>query len=44
MDSKGYLFAFINKVLDCKTCEIRDIEPDDYIMITTNYNYPEYTD
>jgi hypothetical protein len=44
IDSKGYLLAFKNKVLDCRTCEIRDIKPDDYIMINTNYDYPEYTD
>ena len=44
IDSNGYLFAFKNKVLDCKSLEIRDIRPDDYIMINTGYDYPEYID
>ena len=42
IDSLGYLFAFNNKVLDCNTLEIRNIEPDDYIMTNAGYNYPEY--
>lgn len=44
IDSNGYLFAFKNKVLDCRSLEIRDIRPDDYIMINTGYDYPEYID
>lgn len=44
IDSNGYLFAFKNKVLDCRTLEIRDIRPLDYIMTNTNYDYPEYID
>jgi len=44
IDSNGFLFAFKNKVLDCRTCEIRDIRPNDYIMINTGYDYPEYID
>lgn len=44
IDSNGYLFAFKNKVLDCRTLEIRDIRPLDYIMLNTGYDYPEYID
>ena len=44
IDSNGYLFAFKNKVLDCRTLEIRDIKPNDYIMNNTGYDYPEYID
>jgi hypothetical protein len=44
IDSNGYLFAFKNKVLDCRTCEIRDIKPDDYVMTNTGYEFPEYID
>jgi hypothetical protein len=44
IDSNGFLFAFKNKVLDCRTCEIRNIRPDDYIMTNTGYNFPEYID
>jgi P4 family phage/plasmid primase-like protien len=44
IDSNGNLFAFKNKVLDCRTLEIRDIKPNDYIMNNTGYDYPEYTD
>ena len=44
IDSYGNLFAFRNKVLDCKTCEVRPIKPTDYIMNNTEYDYPEYID
>ena len=44
IDSHGYLFAFNDKVLDCNTLEIRNIEPEDYIMTNTGYNYPQYVD
>ena len=44
IDSNGNLFAFKNKILDCRTLEIRDIKPNDYIMNNTGYDYPEYTD
>lgn len=44
IDSYGNLFAFKNKVLDCKALEIRNIKPDDYIMTNTGYYYPEYID
>lgn len=33
------LLAFNNCVLDTKTFEIREIEPEDYITITTGYDY-----
>jgi P4 family phage/plasmid primase-like protien len=41
IDSKHYLFAFKNKVYDFRKNEIRPINPDDYIMNTCGYNYPE---
>ena len=44
IDSNGNLFAFRNKVLDCRTLEIRDAKPNDYIMINTGYDFPEYVD
>ena len=44
IDSYGNLFAFRNKVFDCKTCEVRPIKPTDYIMNNTEYDYPEYID
>jgi len=44
IDSNGFLFAFKNKVLDCRSLEIRDIRSNDYIMTNTGYDYPEYID
>lgn len=44
IDSRGDLFAFKNKLLDCKNLEIRDIRPDDFIMTNTGYDFPEYID
>ena len=44
IDSIGYLFAFNDKVFDCNTLEVRNIEPEDYIMTNTGYNYPQYVD
>lgn len=44
IDSNGYLFAFKNKLLDCRSLEIRDIRPSDYIMTNTGYDFPEYID
>jgi P4 family phage/plasmid primase-like protien len=41
IDSKPHLFAFNNKVYDFKENKIRPIRPDDYIMNTCGYNYPE---
>ena len=41
IDSKPYLFAFKNKVYDFRKNAIRPISPDDYIMNTCGYNYPE---
>jgi P4 family phage/plasmid primase-like protien len=41
IDSKSYLFAFKNKVYDFRKNEVRLIKPDDYIMNTCGYNYPE---
>jgi hypothetical protein len=44
IDMNGNLFAFSNKVFDCKTNKLRNIEPDDYIMTNTGYDFPEYID
>ena len=44
IDMNGNLFAFSNKVFDCKTNKLRNIEPDDYVMTNTGYDYPEYVD
>ena len=44
IDMNGNLFAFSNKVFDCKTNQFRNIEPNDYIMTNTGYDYPEYID
>ena len=44
IDMNGNLFAFSNKVFDCKTNQFRKIEPNDYIMTNTGYDYPEYID
>lgn len=41
LDSKGHLFAFKNKVYDFNKNEMRPIRPDDYIITTTGYDYPE---
>ena len=38
----GNLFAFSNKLFDCKTNKFR--LPDDYVMTNTGYIYPEYID
>ena len=40
----GNLFAFLNKVFDCKSNKFRCIEPDDYVITNTGYDYPEYID
>ncbi|KAJ1639302.1 hypothetical protein T492DRAFT_832926 [Pavlovales sp. CCMP2436] len=44
IDSYGNLFAFSNKVFDCRTEEVRDILSSDYIMNNTGYIYPEEID
>ena len=44
LDSKGYLFAFKNKVFDFNTNQLREIKPKDYIMTNTGYNYTEIID
>jgi hypothetical protein len=44
LDSNIHLLAFNDKCLDCKGKVIRNIEPKDYISITTGYNYPIYKD
>ncbi len=38
------MIACNDKVLDCNTLEIRNIEPEDYIMTNTGYNYTQYID
>ena len=42
-DDKWWLFGFNNKVYDMKECEFRDYKPEDYITITTGYDYREPT-
>jgi P4 family phage/plasmid primase-like protien len=44
LDCNINLLAFKNKVYDLKKCEFRDIEPTDYINITTGYDYDEDID
>ena len=39
IDKKIELFAFTNCVFDCNDKKFRPIEPTDYIMTTTGYNY-----
>lgn len=40
LDTNINLFAFNDKVYDLQTNEVRDIHPNDFISITTGYNYP----
>ena len=40
MDEHLNLFAFLDKVVNLDTGIVTDIEPEDYISITTGYNYP----
>lgn len=42
-DSKWWLLGFNNKVYDLKKCEFRDYRYDDYISITTGYDWEEPT-
>ena len=42
-DDKWWLFGFNNKVYDMKECEFRDYKPEDYITITTGYDYRDPT-
>lgn len=44
IDMNGNLFSFSNKLFDCKTNQFRNIEPNDYVMTNTGYDYPEYVD
>ena len=41
MDANQNLFACNNKVFDCEKKEWRDIKQDDYISLTTGYDYSE---
>ena len=43
-DDKWWLFGFNNKVYDMKECVFRDYKPEDYITITTGYDYREPTE
>jgi len=43
-DDKWWLFGFNNKVYDMKECEFRDYKPEDYITITTGYDYRDPTE
>jgi len=40
MDENRHLFAFLDKVVDLDKDTVNDIEPEDYISITTGYKYP----
>jgi len=43
-DNKWWLFGFNNKVYDMKECDFREYKPEDYVTITTGYDYIEPTD
>ena len=43
-DEKWWLFGFNNVVYDMKTCQFREYEYDDYISITTGYDWREPTE
>jgi len=40
IDENKYLFSFNNKVFDAKNGVVRDIRPDDNIMLNTGYDFP----
>jgi P4 family phage/plasmid primase-like protien len=40
MDMNRYIFAFENGLHDLKTCQFRDIKPDDFVSTTTGYCFP----
>ncbi len=42
LDTNPYLLGFNNGVLDLKTKEFRDGRPEDYITMTTGYDYKEF--
>ena len=42
LDTNIYLVGFTNGVLDLKLMEFREGRPDDYISMTTGYNYREF--
>lgn len=44
MDTNRDIFAFSNKIYELKTGKIRDIQAEDLITITTNYEYPTYNE
>jgi P4 family phage/plasmid primase-like protien len=44
LDCNTNLFAFNNKVFDLEKDTVRDIEPTDYISLTTGYDYDEHID
>ena len=44
LDKRQNLFAFTNKICDLNTLEIRNIEPEDMISLTTGYDYDEHID
>jgi P4 family phage/plasmid primase-like protien len=39
LDLKGYLIGFTNGVMDLRNFEFRDGRPDDYISLSTEYDY-----
>lgn len=44
LDNNKYLLGFNNGVLDLKTCEFRAGKPDDFVSMTTGYDYREFCD
>jgi P4 family phage/plasmid primase-like protien len=44
LDTNINLLGFENGVFDCKTLEFRNGKPEDYISMTTGYNYKEFSD
>ena len=44
LDNNKYLLGFNNGILDLKKCEFRSGLPEDYVTMTTGYDYKEYCD
>lgn len=44
LDSNPYLIGFENGIYDLRTHKFRDGVPDDFISLSTNYEYVEYTE
>lgn len=44
MDMNRNLFAFSDGLFDCESCKFRPISPQDFISVTTGYEYPKKSD